>query len=236
MAKRKKVIAAGRLRETVLYTQPEPRDSPRARAQKSKATSAAQKAANDKTARKRLEMLLAANFNGQDLFVTLTYRNENLPTNRVDAVKNVRAFLKALRKYRRLRGQQLTYVYVTEEKHGEGHFHHHLFINGTGRDIEEIKSLWAWGDMVDVELIGAREYDVWGQYATKESAEGRPVGAQMWTASKGLIKPKITTLYVPNDTALTVPAGCHVLEHDERQTEFGSYEYIKYRVPENYTE
>lgn len=75
MAKRKKTIIAGRIRKTVIYTAPEPQDSPRVRAAKSKATSAAQKAMNDKTARGRLELLLACNFTGKDLFLTLLQYN-----------------------------------------------------------------------------------------------------------------------------------------------------------------
>ena len=71
MAKRKKTIIAGPIVKTIIYTAPEPQDGKRARAEKSKMTSAAQKAMNDKTARGRLEMLLAANFTGRDLFVTL---------------------------------------------------------------------------------------------------------------------------------------------------------------------
>lgn len=51
MAKRKKTIIAGPIVKTIIYTAPEPQDGKRARAEKSKMTSAAQKAMNDKTAR-----------------------------------------------------------------------------------------------------------------------------------------------------------------------------------------
>ena len=54
MAKRKKTIIAGSIVKTILYTAPEPRDGERTRAEKSRMTSAAQKAMNDKTARGRL--------------------------------------------------------------------------------------------------------------------------------------------------------------------------------------
>ena len=97
MAKRKKTIIAGPIVKTIIYTAPEPQDGKRARAEKSKMTSAAQKAMNDKTARGRLEMLLAANFTGRDLFVTLTYRDADLPGSRAAAVKLLRGFIKALR-------------------------------------------------------------------------------------------------------------------------------------------
>lgn len=231
MAKRKKTITAGCIVKTILYTAPEPRDGAQARAEKSRMTTAAQKAMNDKTARGRLEMLLAANFVGHDLFVTLTYRDADLPEKRAGALKNVRQFLKDLRKHRRARGQDLKYIYTTEEKHGEARLHHHLVINATERDIETIRSLWPYGDIIDIEYVRDRDYETLALYLTKESVEGRPVGAQMWTRSRNLAEPLVETCFVPDDTALAVPPGCHVLEREEKATEYGSYSYIKYRVP-----
>ena len=231
MAKRKKTITAGCIVKTILYTAPEPRDGARARAEKSRMTTAAQKAMNDKTARGRLEMLLAANFVGRDLFVTLTYRPADLPENRLGALKNVRLFLRNLRRHRKARGQELKYVYTTEGKHGEHRLHHHLILNATERDIETIRSLWPYGDIIDLEYVKDRDYETLALYLTKESMEGRPVGAQMWTRSQNLVAPSVETCFVPDDTALAVPIGCHVLEREEKVTEYGSYCYIKYRVP-----
>lgn len=231
MAKRKKTITAGRIVKTILYTAPEPRDGERVRAEKSRMTTAAQKAMNDKSARGRLEMLLAANFTRHDLFLTVTYRPEDLPKTRARAVKNIRKFLKDLRKYRIARGLELRYVYTTEEKHGEARLHHHLVINGTGQDIETIRSLWPYGDVIDIEQIDENDFAALAMYMTKESVEGRPVGAQMWTRSRNLRQPTVTTCFVPDDTTLAVPPGCDVLEREEKATEYGSYSYIKYRLP-----
>lgn len=231
MAKRKKTITAGRLVKTILYTAPEPRDSERARAEKSRMTAAAQKAMNDKTARGKLEMLIAANFTGRDLFVTLTYRDADLPAKRAGAVKLVRLFLKNLRKHRVLRGQVLRYIYTTEEKHGEARLHHHLVLNAVGQDIEIIRSLWPYGDIIDVKQIDENDFAALAMYITKESVEGRPVGAQMWTRSRNLRKPAVETCFVPDDTTLAAPPGCYVLEKEEKITEYGSYCYIKYRLP-----
>lgn len=231
MAKRKKTIIAGNLVKTIIYTAPEPLDGKRARAEKSRMTSAAQKAMNNKTARGRLEMLLAANFTGRDLFITLTYRDADLPPNRAAAVKLLRDFTKTLREHRRARGQAFKYIYTTEEKHGEARLHHHLVISSTGADMEIIRSLWPYGDVVDMEYIGQRDFETWALYMTKESVEGRPVGAQMWTASRNLSKPVVKSDYVSNDTMLAVPVGCHIIEREEKVTEFGSYCYIKYRMP-----
>lgn len=231
MAKRKKTITAGRLVKTILYTAPEPRDDERVRAEKSRMTAAAQKAMNDKTARGKLEMLMAANFTGRDLFLTLTYRPKDLPAKRAGAVKCVRKFLKDLRKHRALRGQVLRYIYTTEEKHGEAHLHHHLVINATGHDIEVIRSLWPHGDIIDVEQIDENDFAALAMYITKESVEGRPVGAQMWTRSRNLDKPKVESDFVPDDTTLAASPGCYVLEKEEKIAEYGSYCYIKYRLP-----
>ena len=233
MAKRKKTITAGCIVKTILYTAPEPRDGAKARAVKSRMTTAAQKAMNDKTARGRLEMLLANNFAGRDLFVTLTYDPEHLPENWAGALKKVRNFLRTLRRYRTARGQELKYVYTTEGKHGDHRLHHHLVINATERDIETIRSLWSCGN-VDLEYVKDRDYETLALYLTKESMEGRPVGAQMWTRSQNLADPTVEVCYVPNDTALTVPIGCHILEREEKVNEYGSYCYIKYRVPHWY--
>ncbi|MDE7170323.1 MAG: hypothetical protein K2O11_00385 [Oscillospiraceae bacterium] len=226
-----KTIKAGRLVKTILYTAPEPRDGERARAEKSRMTAAAQKAMNDKTARGKLEMLIAANFTGRDLFVTLTYRDADLPVKRAGAVKCVRQFIKNLRKHRALRGQVLRYIYTTEERHGEARLHHHLVLNAVGRDIEVIRSLWPYGDIVDVEQIDENDLAALAMYITKESVEGRPVGAQMWTRSRNLRNPDVQSCYVPDDTTLAAPPGCHILEKEEKITEYGSYCYIKYRLP-----
>ncbi len=230
MAKRKKTIIAGSLVKTILYTAPEPRDNERARAEKSRMTSAAQKAMNDKVARGRLEMLLAANFTGRDLFVTLTYRPADLPAKRAVAVANVRRFLKQLREHRKARGQVMKYIYTTEDKHGDAKLHHHIIISATGRDIDVIRSLWPHGDIIDMEYISCRDYETWALYMTKEGTQGRPVGAQMWTGSRNLEKPQVLTCFVPDDETLAVPVGCHIIEREEKVTEYGSYCYIKYRI------
>lgn len=146
-------------------------------------------------------------------------------------MKLLRLFLKNLRKHRALRGQVLRYIYTTEEKHGEARLHHHLVMNAVGQDVEIIRSLWPYGGIIDVEQIDENDFAALAMYITKESVEGRPVGAQMWTRSRNLRKPAVETCFVPDDTTLTAPPGCHVLEKEEKVTEYGSYCYIKYRLP-----
>ena len=56
----------------------------------------------------------------------------------------------------------------------------------------------------------------------------------MWTGSRNLEKPIVRCEYVDNDAAITVPIGCHIIEKEERMTEYGGYSYIKYRLPRGY--
>lgn len=232
MAKRKKVITAGSLVKTIVYTAPQPRDSEHVRAAKSKITTDAQRALNYRTAQGKLEMILAANFGPDDLFCTLTYRDDCLPTNHAGAKKCVRAFLKLLRQQRRRLGLELKYVYVTEGKHGGKRYHHHLVINATGpADLEMICSLWQYGDMVDVERIEGRQYIDVARYITKENAEDKPNGAQMWTRSRNLAPPTVESYFVPDDETIQPPPGAYVLEREERMNEYGSFSYLKYWLP-----
>lgn len=232
MARRKKVITAGRLVKAVIYTVPQPRDRDHVRAAKSKITTAAQRSLNFRTAQGRLEMLLAANFDNQDLFCTLTYRDEYLPETLAEAKKRIRTFIKLLRQQRRRTGLCLKYIYVTEGKHRDKRYHHHLVINATGpEDLELICSLWQYGEMVDVERIAGHEYIEIARYVTKENAEDKPNGAQMWTRSRNLEQPKVESCFVPDDETIQAPPGAYVLEREEKLNEYGSFSYLKYRLP-----
>lgn len=228
MARKLKVIEAGDLVKAVIYTAPGPNDGPKVRAEKSKMTSLAQKVMNDRTAKGRLEMLLAANFTGNDLFVTPTYRDEDLPQTRKEAQADIKRFIRALREVRKRLGIPLRYVYVTEDVHGEGRLHHHLIINATDRDLETLISLWGHGD-VHIERLAKKEWDGWAEYMTKESGD-RPVGARMWTPSRNLLKPTVTSRYVPDYARIDTPINVHIIERDERVTECGYYGYVKYRI------
>ena len=230
MKKRKRVVRAGNLVWATICTPPAPNDPEHVRAAKSRATTAARKALNLKAAYRRLEMLLAANFTPRDFHLTLTYRDGGLPATHKEAAKRLRKFLAQLRNHRKARDQALKYVYVTEGQHGDKRFHHHLVLNATVDDFDVIRSLWTWGDQIDIEYIADRQYEELARYITKEAAEGKPNGAQLWTSSKGLTKPTIETSWVDGDETLTAPAGCYVIEREDKQNEYAGYSYIKYRI------
>ena len=239
MAKRIKMITAGRLVWAAIYTTPTAGDTGRARAQKQRASTAAREKLNARTSFQKLERALAANFDDGDLFLTLTYDDKHLPESRDRAVRKVRAFLSKLRAARKARGQPLHYIYVTEGCCPGGRFHHHLVLNATGDDLEEIRRLWIYGDNVELRrLTFGREhtYEDLASYLTKEPREwGHPqVGERTWTPSLGLARPEPETDSVPDYMTLTAPPEALVLQCEGPiRNGYGEYAWLKYLLPRN---
>ena len=136
--------------------------------------------------------------------------------------------------------QELRYIYVTEDKHGDGRVHHHLVINGTGHDLDELRALWPDGH-IHVQNLRPREFGYLARYLTKEAREyGKQLGKKTWVSSRGLkrpVQPKAEV--VPDLMTLTVPPNADPLESsggEVRLGEFGCYAWIKYiyRDPEDY--
>lgn len=130
--KRFKQVTAGRLVYAVCYPRSDRRDTTQARAEKAKMSSAAQDRLNRRHSWEKLEQILSANFTAEDLVVTLTYREEDLPADRDAAIRRLRAFIRDLRSQRKAQGLPTRYIYVTEGLHGDHRIHHHLVLNGTG--------------------------------------------------------------------------------------------------------
>ena len=203
--------SAGRLVVVGCYTIPTPRSTERERKALREISSAAQMTINANRSWQRLELLLAANFGRRDLHVVLTYDDEHLPANRQAAVKRVRKMLPQLRAVRKSRGQELKYIYVTEQLSSEGgRLHHHLIINGTGADLDVLRSLWPYGE-------GELEPEV---------------GARNWAASLGLKKPKVESEIVKDNLTVAAPPGAVILSAPPPvRNEFGEFVVLKYYLP-----
>ncbi len=236
MAKQRlKRIEAGRLVREVLWSASFPLDTPKARAEKVKCSSAARQRINDRYSWQKLKMVLATNFKESDLVVTLTYDDSHLPTNREEARKLLKKFLVQIRAHRKKRQEELFYVYNIEDKHGDGRLHHHVVINGTGEDYELIRSLWTNGENVYIEPIDVYGYEELAKYLTKEPREygHSDVGARTWVPSLNLSKPKVyPTQWVDGSVRLEPPANAYVLARESFSNEWGSYSYVEYLLPE----
>lgn len=233
--KRLTQIRAGRLVTAVLYTQATAADEPHVRAAKLKISSEARQRLNRRASWEKLEALAAANFDKDDLFVTLTYRDEDLPHSREQALRCLNDFLRELRAARALRGAELLYIKNAEhmlDTGEEGRWHHHLFLNATGADYEEIRALWnKYGDNVDFQPLLEDGWDYAGraQYLCKERP---PAGKQAWTPSRNLKRPERCSEMVDDSLTLAPPPGAIVLEAPAPVNNgWGSYVYLKYLLP-----
>lgn len=240
MAKeRLKVIQAGKLWMAVQYTAIRGADPGQRREAKSMISTPARESLNAKYSWQKLMLLLAANFKSRDLVVTLTYRDEQLPRHREDAMKRIKAFIRLLRQHRRKDGQELLYVYTTEGYHSGGRLHHHLIINTTGQDFELIRSLWKCnGDDIDFEAFGWDGPERWGKYLTKEPrVQGRRhVGDRSWSASRNLKRWKPRTEFVPAGQPLVPPAGATIVDRAQCDNCYGRFCYMMAYLPEDTTE
>lgn len=161
---------------------------PYKRAKKITGTSPAQKRLNDKKAIRYFNRLVHTNFDENDLFVDLTFNNENLPANRDDAIRIVKNYIARIRRLRkRKKLSEMKYVYVTSDSDDMGNkkrLHIHMIMNG-GLDRDEVEKTWNCG-YCQTDRLQPNEYGVTGKvmYMARQSK-----GDRMWSASKNLEKP-----------------------------------------------
>lgn len=239
--KRKKIIRAGRLTVATVYTAPnnlhESRNN-KIRQAKQKASTAAQKAMNTKSSRRKLEYLLAANFTSRDYVITSTYDDQHLPASKSAANRRMRRFFESLRKKHTVK-----YIYITEGLHGsEDHemdkrLHHHIVLNGTGDmaiDLKDIAAAWPWGH-VHIEKVEPMDMEALAQYLIKEPREkGAKPGARMWHQSIGLKRWEESSGWCADNETLVPPPGAIVLSNEGEKIVdiYGSYKYLKYYEPQ----
>lgn len=147
---------------------------------------------NRERARRRLALLMDANFGRNDLHVTLTYRGT--PPDYEQARKDVRNYLRAVKRMREKAGlPEMKYIYVLEEEGGDGEkrrIHVHLMMSG-GISREALEEKWGRGyancdRLQPEEGNGLMEL---ARYFTKLEQEKH---RRAWSASKNLRKPRTT--------------------------------------------
>ena len=139
--KRRKTIRAGRLVYDIAYTVPRPNATPQERKRIREVTAEQIARTRCNTAQRKLELLMAANFEPEDLVITATYRDEDLPPSPDVTRRRLGKVFKQLRAYRKARGlPDLKYIYVLEGRHGDHRPHAHIILNAAGGDLELFKS------------------------------------------------------------------------------------------------
>lgn len=159
------------------------------RRKKSKPTPETQQRLNEKRAEGKFIRLLNANFGSEDLKVELTYSPEHLPETDEEAAKELRNFLRRVKRYRERYGlTELKYLAVTEKGSRSGRYHHHLVISG-GMSVRDLVDLWGKG-IVGTDYLQLNENGLadLGVYMMKQ-VRSTPF-KRKWTGSKNLIHPE----------------------------------------------
>lgn len=232
--KRRKTIRAGRLVWDITYTVPRPNASSHERKRIREVTEEQVARTNANTAQRKLEMLMATNFDEGDLVLTVTYRDGDLPDSADVTRKHLGKVFAQMRAYRKARGlPDLKYIYVLEGRHGDHRPHAHIIINATGGDLELMRSLWIWGDDIQLNYIRERGYDGWAGYLTKERREASLNGKKQFVGSRNLSRPVTTYEWVDDGTTVDAPPGAQVLDEGGGRNEIASCRFVKYLMPKN---
>lgn len=232
--KRRKTIRAGRLVWDITYTVPRPNASKQERQRIREVTEEQIQRTNANTAQRKLEMLMATNFDDTDLVLTVTYRDADLPESADVTRKHLGKVFAQMRAYRKARGlPDLKYIYVLEGRHGDHRPHAHIIINVTGGDLELMRSLWIWGDDIQLNYIRERGYDGWAGYLTKERREASLNGKKQFVGSRNLARPVTTYEWVDDGTTVDAPPGAQVLDEGGGRNEIASCRFVKYLMPKN---
>lgn len=241
MAKTLKMISAGSIRIAALYNRCTGRETPQQRAEKQKASSAAQRRMNQIYSYQLLELRLAANFPtaGSALVVTLTYDDRHLPKSRKESQIRFKYFLQKLKKARQQAGLPDPVVFWTPEilTSESGRWHYHIVLDSTGQDLDMIRACWIYGSDIDAEKLRVdndKNHQTLARYMTKELREcqeyaARP-GLHGWSCTRNAKKPETETYIVPDDYELQVPEESTVLLDERKQTEYASWRVVKYRI------
>lgn len=232
--KRRKTIRAGRLVWDITYTVPRPNASKQERKRIREVTEEQIQRTNANTAQRKLEMLMATNFDDTDLVLTVTYRDADLPDSVDVTRKHLGKVFSQMRAYRKARDlPELKYIYILEGRHGDHRPHAHIIINAAGGDLELMRSLWVWGDDIQLNYIRERGYDGWAGYLTKERREASLNGKKQFVGSRNLDRPVTTYAWVDDGTTVDAPPGAQVLDEGGGRNEIASCRFVKYLMPKN---
>lgn len=138
------------------------------RRKKAKPTSEVQAKLNEKYAKLKNVHLVNSNFTSDDLFISPTYDDRYLPATAEEAIKDLKNYLRRLRRALKKLGKDLKY-FACYEQSKTGRHHLHIIITG-GLTYIEIQNLWGYG-FVDMSPLYFNEFGVKGltKYIIKEA-------------------------------------------------------------------
>lgn len=209
---KRETIVAGRLISRRYYWAAE-KEPGKKRAKREKPTRKAVMKINRKNAERELTMKLHHNFGAGDIHATLTYAGEE-PTIE-EAQREMKNFLKRLRRYFKKEGRTLKWIMATEYKNER--IHHHMIISRM--DTAELQKLWKAGHVYAVHLDDTGDYRNLASYLIKETDKTfrnpKAFMKQRYTCSRTVTAPIRIVEDVIRSEALEDPkliTGYHVLQ------------------------
>lgn len=164
---------------------------------------------NQINAERKLTVLLNANFQDGDFHLILTYYKTMRPDPE-EAKKQVKTFLKEMRKAYRKVEASLKYIHVTEYKNTA--IHHHLVINNIDAlNVPKlVRNLWYYGNPKFVVMNTNGQYKDLAEYLIKETSKTfrekkDKAHKQRYSCSRNLERPKPKTKIVKADRWLADP-------------------------------
>ncbi|MDO4490515.1 MAG: hypothetical protein Q4B85_05590, partial [Lachnospiraceae bacterium] len=150
---------------------------------------------NIRVRQKKIRHLIRANFQENDIYLTLTYKRGTRPETLGDVKKHVQRFIKKLRKQYKSRGYQLKYV-GTLERGSKGGYHMHIVLNRIPDAETYMHKTWEHGHVRTQCLYQEGEFKDLGDYLGKDSSD------RWQTTSRNLIKPEEHTKEVKDNGKL----------------------------------
>lgn len=176
----KRVVQSGDMLEVEYYKSIRKRGKPASRSCNKSASTEQQKARNEITAKKKCQRLIATNFTTDDLYITLTFR-DNITQDKAN--NEVTNFVRRLKRYRNKHNlAPLKYIGCIECGKRRNRFHAHFVITGTS--IEVITALWKCGRVKIEKLYQDGNFADLAQYISKDVT-----GQRRLKQSKNLIPP-----------------------------------------------
>lgn len=202
------------------------------RGRREKRTPEAMERENRKQRRDRLQLLILANFQKGDLWITLPYQKEQRPESIEEAKDRFRRFIRKLGTAFRKLGYEICWI-VTTERGKRGGCHHHMIINNLPGITELISELWPYAKKVIIEhLYEDGEYESLAEYIIKTETKEDGSGTY-YSRSRNLIVPEGKTEIIEAKTFYDEPKpvkGYEILKDSitNGTNPFTGYPYQRY--------
>lgn len=165
----------------------------RSRKHKFQPTSELQERINQNTAERKCARLIHANFTGDDYCIGLDYSTLFEPATLRQVKKDIKNFLRRLkRKYFKV-GVELKYIYSIEQA---SRFHIHLICNN-GMSRDDIEKCWGMGHANAKKL----QFSEFGVMDLANYVQKQRLTYRRWVSSRNLIQPVEREHYISNKTA-----------------------------------